>query len=44
MNEKLYNIVSVRLTMEEKEKVEAIAKKNDLTVSQVIRKAIRDMK
>ena len=34
--------ISVRLSEEEKQKIEDFAKDNDLTLSQVIRKAIKE--
>lgn len=35
--------ITVRISPEEKEKLKEIAKENDLTVSQVVRKAIKEM-
>ena len=37
-----YSTVSVRLTSEEKEKLVEYCKENDLSISQVIRRAIRE--
>ena len=37
-----YSTVSVRLTLEEKEELIQYCGKNDLTMSQVIRKAIKE--
>ena len=34
--------ISVRLSEEEKEKIEKFAKENDLSLSQVIRKALKE--
>ena len=37
-----YTTVSARLTLEEKEELEKFAKQNDLKMSQIIRKAIKE--
>ena len=34
--------ITIRISTEEKEKIEQLAKENDLTLSQVVRKAIKE--
>ena len=34
--------ITIRISTEEKEKIERLAKENDLTLSQVVRKAIKE--
>lgn len=34
--------ITIRISTEEKEKIELLAKENDLTLSQVVRKAIKE--
>lgn len=38
-----FSTVSVRLTIEERKELEEYAKENDLSLSQVLRKAVKDL-